>query len=555
MKNMKLSIVILSLVFMLAEVPGFGQSKADENAMFNNPVLPGFYPDPSIIRVGEDYYMVNSSFEWFPGVPLHHSKDLVNWEQIGYVLSRASQLMLDGNVKPSEGIWAPTIRYNKGVFYLITTCQGCGGNFFVTATDPAGPWSDPLFLNDAPGIDPELFFDDDGRVYYVGCSQGKWGPPRRWPWEDRIYVQEIDLKAGKLIGEKHFLTSGHASNARWAEGPHIFRREGKYILLIGEGGTWEQHSVTAHISDSITGPFVPLHTNPVLTHRHLGSGIDITSTGHTDIVETQNGEWWAVMLGVRPVEGNYRNLGRETFLTPVKWEGTTPVFNPGIGRVLMRDRRPDLPWSPFPIAEVTDEFNDTLLQWQWNFLRTPVDKWYSLTENPGWLTINLRPENTKIIANPSLIARRQQHHKCTVFTKLKFDPESVDEVAGLVAFQNDRFHYRLEMGKGRRGSMINLYKVGSEDRNVLSETLVESKPYKGDEVVLGLKADGMAYEFFYGKDTNSMVKIADTQDGRLLTSNMAGGFIGTFIGMYASSNGATSSNKAYFDWFSYIPDN
>jgi alpha-N-arabinofuranosidase len=291
----------------------------------------------------------------------------------------------------------------------------------------------------------------------------------------------------------------------------------------------------------------------VLTHRHLGIGIDITTIGHTDLVETQNGEWWAVMLGVRPVEGNYRNLGRETFLTPVKWEGTTPVFNPGTGRVLMRDRRPDLPWSPFPEAREKDEFNDTLLQWQWNFLRTPVEKWYSLTEKPGWLTINLRPENTKEIANPSLIARRQQHHQCTVFTRLKFNPQSVNEVAGLVAFQNDRFHYRLEMGKGRRGNMINLYKVGSEDRNVLSETLVTSVPYKGDEVVLGLKADDMAYEFFYGKDTNSMVKIADTQDGRLLTSNMAGGFIGTFIGMYASSNGAISSNKAYFDWFSYIP--
>ncbi len=521
---------------------------------FSNPVLTGFYPDPSIIRVGEDYYMVNSSFEWFPGVPVHHSKDLVNWEQIGYVLSRPGQLHLGSEVKPSEGIWAPTIRYHEGTFYVITTCQSCGGNFFVTATDPAGPWSDPVFIQDAPGIDPEIFLDDDGKTYYVGCSQGKWGPPRRWQWEDRIYIQEIDLENGRLLGEKHYLTSGHATNARWAEGPHIFRREGKYVLLIAEGGTWEQHAVTAHVSDSVYGPYVPLHSNPVLTHRHLGRGMDITSTGHADLVETQNGEWWAVMLGVRPLEGNYRNLGRETFLTPVRWEGTTPVFNPGIGRVLIKDRRPDLPLHPFPAIDQTDDFNDTVLRWQWNFLRTPVNRWYSLTERPGWISIDLRPETVMEIGNPSFIARRQQHHRFTAMTSLSFDPKKSNECAGIVAFQNDRFHYRLELSRGKSGNLLTLFKVFSEDRALLDEKVVVTVPYKGDNVILALKAVDMAYEFYYGTDKENLIKIGETQDGRVLTSNSAGGFIGAFIGMYASSNGMPSGNKAYFDWFTYMPD-
>ena len=298
---------------------------------FRNPVIPGFHPDPSVCRVGEDYYLVTSSFEWYPGIPVFHSRDLVNWKQLGHVLDRPSQLnMVD--TKPSMGIWAPTIRYHEGKYWVVVTCKeckndcDCGFNFFVTADDPAGPWSDPVYVRGAPGIDPTIFWDDGGKAYYVGSTHQLWGG-RRWHAEDKIYIQEMDTETGETLSDPVYLTSGHATNARYAEAPHIYKIGEKYLLLVAEGGTWNMHAVTAFEADSVTGPYSPLHSNPVLTHRHLGNRAPITTIGHADLVQTQNGEWWSVMLGVRPIDGNYY-LGRETFLTPVEFQGHIPVFNP-----------------------------------------------------------------------------------------------------------------------------------------------------------------------------------------------------------------------------------
>ncbi len=520
-------------------------------ATFTNPIIAGFHPDPSVCRVGEDYYLINSSFEWFPGIPIFHSKDLVNWEQIGHVLSRPSQLNLAAGLEHSNGIWAPTIRFHEGLFYVIVTCQQCGGNFFVTASDPSGPWSDPVFIDDAPGIDPELFFDDDGKVFYVGSSQGKWGPPRRWKWEDRIYIQEIDLKSGNLLGEKVHLTSGHATNAKWCEGPHIFKRNGKYFLFTAEGGTWNNHSVTCHVAENVKGPYSPIDANPVLTHRYLGASADITTVGHADLVETQHGDWYSVMLGVRPVEG-YRILGRETFLTSVEWEVDQPVFNPGVGRVLMEDKRPNLPWHPFPKPENTDDFNSGELEFQWNFLRTPTEKWFSLTG--GELRIRLRPEKITETGNPSLIARRQEHPVFEASAKMRFSPESENETAGLVVLQNNRFNYRLLVKREENQQFVVLIKTGKEGREFrdeVNEEEIARIPFPGKEVVLAVKADKLEYTFYYGTHEKDLRAIGGVQDGRILTSNWAGGFTGTYLGMYASSNGKTSDNFAAFDYFRY----
>nr|MBP9872494.1 family 43 glycosylhydrolase [Haliscomenobacter sp.] len=237
---------------------------------FRNPVIPGFHPDPSICRVGEDYYLVNSSFEFFPGLPIFHSTDLVHWNLIGYGITRPDQVPLPVGLPDSRGIYAPAIRYKDGTFYVVTTCVNCNGNFYITAKDPAGPWSDPQWLPKASGIDPTLFWDSDGKCYYVG--HGKINGPKEWPNQEGVWIQELDLKTNTLLGEKKQITHGHASNARWTEGPHLYKIDGKYLLVAAEGGTGFHHAVTVFHSDSIYGPYIPDHSNPVLTHRNLGQG-------------------------------------------------------------------------------------------------------------------------------------------------------------------------------------------------------------------------------------------------------------------------------------------
>ncbi len=534
-----------SIAASLLLVATFGSLPASEPKIFQNPILPGFYPDPSICRVDDTYYLVNSSFEWFPGVPVHRSKDLINWEQIGHVLDRPSQLMMKEGMKASQGIWAPTIRHHDGLFYMVTTAQSSGGNFYVTANDPAGPWSEAVWLKNAPGIDPSLFWDDDGTCWFTAAGWIEGGA--KWPNENRIYLQQLDTTKGQLVGERYHLTSGHAANARWTEGPHLFKRNGKYVLLVAEGGTGHHHAVTIHHSDKITGPYIPDHANPVLTHRHLGLDAPISTTGHADVVETQNGEWWSVMLGVRT---RHRNnlLGRETFLTPVAWEGQTLVYNPGIGRVLETDRRPNLPWTPVPSIPSRDEFNAASLGFQWNFLRTPTENWWSLTSTPGALVLKLRPQSVTQLTNPSLIARRIQHFNFRAATHLTFAPANNNEAAGIVVMQNERYHYRLVLGQTGSERTVSLLKMENG-----IETKVASLPWPADSAIIAVDAKLLTYTFLVGTSLDTLKPIGPDQDARLCGTTQAGGFIGPYVGMYASGEGNPSDNTARFDWFDYSP--
>jgi len=544
---------LLPLAFLGTISPGL--SSPDAPANFRNPILAGFYPDPSVCRVGDTYYLVNSSFAWFPGVPIHRSRDLVNWEQIGHVLDRPSQLNLKDNVGVSAGVWAPTLRYHDGQFYLITTAQRAGQNFYVTATDPAGPWSDPHFLPEAPGIDPTLFFDDDGRVYYVGNFDPK--EKQRWKNQHEIWLQQIDLATDRLVGERHVLTAGdHVGFSMYAEGPHLYKINGKYLLLISEGGTWERHAITVFLSDRVTGPYERHLDNPVLTHRHLGTTADITTTGHADLVQTQNGDWWAVLLGVRPFgPDRHYTLGRETFLVPVRFEDNWPVFAPNVGRVRREETRPDLPWTPVPAMPARDEFTADKPGLAWNFLRTPQSTWWSLTARPGWLTLPLRAPKLTETGQPSLIARRVQHHHFTATTRLDFAPAAANEVAGLVVLQNESFHYRLEVGRHEGRRTVILHKVSRERPQPaapLHEEVVGRLPLPGTgPVVLRLQADELDLRFLAGPDESRLTPVGGTQDGRLLSTRTAGGFVGAYVGMYASCQGETSANTASFDWFDY----
>ncbi len=509
---------------------------------FKNPILPGFYPDPSICRVEEDYYLVTSSFAYYPGVPIFHSKDLVNWRQIGHVLDRPSQLPLDGQ-EQSAGIFAPTIRYNAGVFYMITTNIGAGGNFIVTATNPEGPWSEPYYLN-APGIDPSLFFDDDGKAYYTGTRPAPEGEKYSGNWE--IWLQELDLQTMKLIGESFGLWRGALRKAIWPEGPHVYKINGMYYLMISEGGTGPQHAVSIARSNVVNGSYIGNPGNPILTHRHLGKDYPIVNVGHCDFVETQNGEWWIVALASRIYGGYYRNLGRETYLVPVTWEDGWPVMSPGTGKVEETYAMPNLPESEVSIPLECDDFNGTVLDSKWNFLRTPREKFFSLSDRQGYLSLNLRPERITELVNPSFIGRRQQHINFSASTLMEFSPLNENEVAGIVLLQSNAFNFSFVYAKSGDKTVIRLIKCTAGKEEILKQQAVCS-----EKLYLKVEAYGQNYSFYYGEKSDLYNILINNVDGRILSTDVAGGFVGTEIGLYASSNGINSDNKAYFDWFKY----
>jgi xylan 1,4-beta-xylosidase len=512
---------------------------------FRNPILPGCYPDPSICRVGDDYYLVTSTFEYFPGLPIFHSRDLVHWHQIGHVLDRPAQLDLDG-IRPSGGLYAPTIRYSRGMFYVINTLvdgKTKSGNFIVTATDPSGPWSEPYWLESAPGFDPSLFFDDDDKAWYTGTRMATHS---QYEGHTEIWLQELDLNSMQLIGEPLALWDGAVKGAVWAEAPHIYKIQGWYYLLIAEGGTAHHHAVSVARSKSITGPYETNRGNPILTHRHFGLDYPIVGTGHGDLVETQSGEWWMVLLAMRPYGGYFYNLGRETFLAPVRWEDGWPIVSPGDGRVKFAYPVPNLPEHPWPEIPTCDSFNKPTLAPQWNFLRTPREDFWSLNERPGYLRLHLRPECLSMQSSPSFVGRRQQHINFKVQAVLEFYPQAENEAAGLVLVQNNDFHYCLIITKGAT-PVIRLIKRARG----IEETLAEI-PVSAGRLHLKIEGHEQSYSFYFAVLSGAWHTVAENVDGRILSTPVAGGFVGNYIGMYASSNGQLSTNNADFDWFDYV---
>ncbi|MBN1659824.1 MAG: glycoside hydrolase family 43 protein [Anaerolineae bacterium] len=512
---------------------------------FRNPIFPGFYPDPSICRVGDDYYLITSTFEYFPGLPIFHSRDLVHWRQIGHVLDRPSQLPLD-NIRPSGGLYAPTIRFSQGVYYVINTLvDGTtqAGNFIVTATDPAGPWSEPFWLENAPGIDPSLFFDDDGRVWYVGNREAS---HEQYRGHREIWLQELDADHMRLVGEPQVLWDGAAKKATWAEAPHLYKIQGRYYLMIAEGGTGHHHAVTIARSDAVTGPYEANQGNPILTHRHLGLDYPIVGTGHADLVETQTGDWWMVMLAMRPYGGYFYNLGRETFLAPVRWEDGWPIVSHGTGRVEFSYPVPDLPECRWLADPACDNFDRPVLAPQWNFLRTPREEFWSTSQRPGYLRLWLRPERLAERTCPSFVGHRQQHIHFAAHTALEFDPQAAHECAGLALVQNNDFHFRFVVTLGDQ-AVVRLIK-----RSAGAEELLAERPVAPGRLYLKVEAHEQAYSFYVGSELDTWLPVAKDVDGRILSTPVAGGFVGAYIAMYASSNGQPSTNYADFDWFEYL---
>lgn len=502
---------------------------------YKNPVISGFHPDPSICRVGEDFYLVSSSFEYFPGVPIFHSKDLVNWKQIGHCLTRDSQLPLHQS-KSSMGIFAPTIRSNNGRFYIMTTNLTIGKNFIVCAEKPEGPWSDPIWL-DWPGIDPSLLFDEDGKVYLTGTQDIFSSEP------SGIYQAEIDVETGEILTERRLIWQG--TGGAHPEGPHLYKIKDYYYLMIAEGGTEYGHMVTIARSKQPFGPFESNPNNPILTHRSSASPIQ--ATGHADLVQYIDGSWWTVFLGIRPApipfSGKQHHLGRETFLAPVDWnEEGWPIIGDQVelemnGRTLKIEELEKL--------RSRDDFNETVLDFSWNFLRNPSEESWSLTDRPGSLTLYGKTTSLNDLDSQAFVGRRQQHFDCKASTLLEFSPIEEGEEAGLTVFMNERFHYGIALG------IRNGVKKVFVRRRIGSLCKVESEhEYEEKAIILTVQADAKNYTFSYQLPDRESI-ILGSGECSLLSTEVAGGFTGVYFGLYAAGKGNKKSTPAYFDWFDY----
>ena len=507
---------------------------------FANPVLPGFQPDPSIVRVGDDFYLVNSTFAWFPGLPVYHSRDLVHWRQIGNAIDRPGQLAI-GKIGVTRGLFAPAISHHGGRFYIVNTCIDCGGNFIVTADDPAGPWSDPHWL-DFGGIDPSLFVDDDGRAW-IAYNDAPPGPPE-YDGHRALWLQEIDLAAMKMAPTRTLLVDKgvHAADKPvWAEGPHIYKVGRHYYLTAAEGGTADRHSQTIYRADKVTGPYVAGPHNPILTQRDLpqNRAWPVQATGHADLVQIADGSWWAVFLATRPYRDQQTNLGRETFLLPVRWADGWPTILPPGAAVPPTRRAPALPaFAGDALDNWRDEFDDSRLALDWMMLRTPQGRhWWSLSNRRGALQLVARPIAAGSLDQPSFIGKRLRHHEAVVETSVVFETQTVGDRAGLLAL-TDEDHF-LFLGRER---------LAGGEAIVLRRRAGAAEPADGvviESVALADKAPGaIDLRFHIRRDKADLAwrphgsepwrPLATGVDASILATIGAGLFTGAVIGPHAA---------------------
>ncbi|WP_454828048.1 glycoside hydrolase family 43 protein [Pseudoxanthomonas wuyuanensis] len=517
-----------------------GQDAAFEAALteghYRNPVLAGFHPDPSITRAGDRFYLVNSSFAYFPGIPVFESDDLVHWKQIGNVIDRPSQLDFDG-LGMSRGVFAPAIEYHDGTFYVVNTAVDSGGNFIATAKDPAGPWSDLSWLPTIGGIDPSLFFDDDGRVYILNNDAPEGEP--RYDGHRAIWMQEFDIAKLKPFGPRKVLIDGGvdpSTNPIWIEGPHIYKRGGWYYLSAAEGGTGPQHSQVVLRSRQVWGPYTPYEKNPILTQRDLPADRihPITNAGHADLVEGPDGRWWATFLASRNYGGAHYNTGRETFLLPVEWKDGWPI--------ILKPGR-EIPYvAPGPsfmsrgVAQAPstgnfiwrDEFDGPELDRAWMFVRVPKQPWADLSAQPGQLAVHPLADGLDTLRNPSFLARRQQHLAFEASTALEV-PTEAGTAAGIAAFQNETHWYFFGVRRSGGKDQLFLEKSNGEAAETIASAMIEP----GERLKLKIAGNGGAYSFAYDAGGRGWRWLRQNDDGTLLSTDIAGGFVGATLGPYA----------------------
>ena len=444
-----------------------------------------------------------------------------------------------------------------------------GGNFVVTSEKPEGPWSNPVWLPQINGIDPSLFFDDDGKAYIIYNSI----PPDDKPLYDghrTIRMCRFDAAALKIVGEEKIIVNGGVDITKkpvWIEAPHIFKVGGVYYLIAAEGGTAGWHSEVVFKSANVEGPYTPYEKNPILTQRTLDPKREfpVTSTGHADLVQMQNGAWWAVFLGCRPYrpfDQGYYNTGRETFLAPVGWRDGWPVINPDFEKVQYHYPLPivlPVPDGATPHGgnfTVRDEFNTGKLNFHWELLRIPREKWYSLSERKGFLAMKVRPETCSEPVNPSFVGRRQQHLVGSASVQLEFMPAAENEKAGLLVFQNENHFYYICKSLTSGSPVVQLYKsaAGSAPGSGM-ELLASHKLGSGANtkaVLLKIEAHGNTYSFSFAVDKDTWILLSDNVDATFLSTRIAKGFVGCMYALYATSLGKPSGSTAYFDWFESV---
>lgn len=514
--------------------------KSDE---FYNPILQGCYPDPSITRKDSDYYLVCSSFAMFPGVPIFHSNDLVNWKQIGHVLDRTSQLKVE-DCGISAGIYAPQILYNSNneTFYMITTeFAGGFGNIVVKTKDPLKGWSDPIKL-DFNGIDPSLFFDDNGKGYVVHNDAPDKGK-ELYNGHRVIKIWEYDVQNDKIIpGTDKIIVDGGVDLSKkpiWIEAPHIYKKDGHYYLMCAEGGTGGWHSEVIFISDNPKGPYKPAPSNPILTQRYFGNERTnkVDWAGHADLVKGTDNKYYGVFLAVRPNEKARVNTGRETFILPVDWSGEFPVFENGLIPLEPKLKMPKGVENKtgkdgfFPNGNFTftDNFTSEKLDYRWIGLRGPREAFVSFTKKG--LLIKPFQTNIKEVKPTSTLFYRQQHSSFSFSTTLSYTPASEKELAGITCLQSEKFNYVFGITKKANSYYILLERTEKGKSKVLSSSKIELSK----SIRLQVKAVGDNYEFSYSTNGTDFVNLGGVVSGDILSTNVAGGFTGSLIGLYATS--------------------
>jgi len=538
-----------TILILLGLVAGICQAQIK----FTNPIMAGFYPDPSVTRVGEDYYLVNSTFAYFPGIPVFHSKDLKNWKQIGSVIDRPSQMTFFGD-RTSRGLFAPSINFYKGTYYITCTNIDKRGNFVMTAKKPEGPWSDPVWLPQVRGIDPSLFFDQD-KAYIVYNSDAPDNKPL-YSGHRTIRTFQFDPINLKVIGEEVQLVNGGVDITKkpvWIEGPHIFKRGEWYYICAAEGGTSVNHSQVILRSKQATGPYVPYEKNPILTQRDLDPNRKdpITSTGHAELVEGPDGKTYAIFLAVRPYEGNHYNTGRETFIAPVKWTDGWPIINPDHKEVKysynadFKEVKQVAPPQSGNFAYRTTF--DKKLDQSLLFLRTNDTSWYKLDKTNG-LTMKLLPETCMGVGNPAFIGKRQQHLTGSASTEMTFTASQSNEKAGMLIFQGEyNFYYICKSIKDGK-QVVQLYKGNPSTKTM---DLITEAPITAKKVQFKIEADREFYSFYYAETPGKWKLLKDSVDGKFLSTQTAGGFVGSLFALYATSSGENSTNKASYKWLDY----
>jgi alpha-N-arabinofuranosidase len=515
---------IITLLLMLWTVAAQSQG-------FRNPVLPGFHADPSVCRAGDDYYLVNSTFQYFPGVPVFHSKDLIHWEQIGACLTRKSQVDLT-NTDALNGIYAPTIRYNDGMFYMVTTVYPSRRHFYVYTDNPAGEWSDPIYIDFSIGsCDPTLFFDD-GHCYFL--------------WKNvTINICEIDIKSGRQLSEVKRLWSG--LGGRYPEGPHLYKKDGYYYLMLAEGGTEHGHHVNIARSEHLYGPYEPCPANPILSHFNCKmQNSSIQGLGHADFVQAADSTWWMICLGYRTHGYLQHVMGRETFLAPVRWDkGAWPVVNRD-GTLQIDMDCPTLPQVMLEGEPARDDFSSSKLPWHWFYINNPDSTRYSLTERKGYMRLRASASSIDELGSPTFIGRRQVQPVFSATALIDITGMRDGDTAGITAYAAHTNHYDVRITSRSGKIYVQAYIRVGEMKHLEKEIEIT-----GRKVYLRISSDQQLYHLYYSVNGKNYIHMAE-MGYRYLSTETIGGFTGVLLGLFAQSE---KEDNGYIDVDEFVMNN